>query len=147
MADFKGERACSLDAKGRLVIPARLREELGERFVMTRWWECVTIFPQGEWERFKESLNAFSALDEDADELKHYFISGAVDCELDKMGRVGIPTHLMQDFELGKEVVVAGMIDRVEIWNKALWDEKKSPARRPEIRAKAKELLRKAGRE
>ena len=141
MPDFKGERICSVDEKGRLVIPAKLREELGAGAVITRWWECAVLFPAAQWEAFTSSLNAFSALDEDADELKRHFISGAVDCAPDKMGRITLPPHLIRAFGLDKDVVVAGMIDRLEIWNKEAWERKRDPNNNLALRAMARRLL------
>ena len=145
MPDFKGERVCSVDEKGRLVIPAKLREALQGGVVITRWWECAVIFPPEQWDRFTASFDSFSVLDEDADELKRHFIAGAADCVPDRMGRITLPPHLIRAFGLEKDVVVAGMIDRLEIWNKDVWDAKHSPENNAALRAKARLLLGKGG--
>ena len=102
---LKGEYSHNIDAKGRLIIPAKFRDDLGENFVITKGMEnCLYVYPEDEWNDF--------------------FQGSAADGELDKQGRTLIPSVLRTYAKLDKEVVFVGMGKRAEIWDKARWDEK-----------------------
>ncbi|KKB39247.1 division/cell wall cluster transcriptional repressor MraZ [Bacillus thermotolerans] len=121
---FKGEFHHSIDAKGRLIIPAKLREQLGETFVLTRGIDrCLFGYPLKEWQLLEEKLKALPLTKKDARAFMRFFFSGANDCELDKQGRVNIPSTLSEYARLGKECVILGVSNRIEIWSKPIWEE------------------------
>ena len=120
--EFTGESVHTLDAKGRLIIPARFRELLGEEFTVTRGLDgCLFAYPQEEWKAFAAKLRTLPLMDEGARRLTRFFAAGATPCELDKQGRILVPATLREFAHLEKDVVLAGMVNRVEIWDKERW--------------------------
>jgi len=118
-----GEYHHNIDAKGRLAIPARFREGLGERFVATKGLDnCLFVFPMAEWARLEEKLKALPFTRADARAFVRFFFAGAAECELDAQGRILIPEHLRTYAKLEKECVILGVSNRVEIWAKAEWE-------------------------
>ena len=119
---FMGEYAHSIDEKGRLIIPSRFRELLGEEFVVTKGLDgCLSIFPQEEWEPFVEKLRALPLASKDARTFSRFFVSGACTCSLDKQGRILVPPTLREFAGLTKDVVVAGNLNRIEVWSRDAW--------------------------
>ena len=117
-----GEYHHSIDDKGRLTIPAKVRYDLGETFVITRGLDnCLFVYPQNEWNeiitKYKELPNT-----KDARNFMRFFLSGAETLEFDKQGRVKIPTPLIKFAGLNKDCIVIGVNDRLEIWSKERWD-------------------------
>ena len=123
---LKGEYSHNIDPKGRLIIPAKLRDGLGEHFVITKGMEnCLYVYPEAERNSFEEKLNALpTTTDKNARKFAYFFQGSATDGELDKQGRTLIPAVLRDYAMLGKEVVFIGMGKRAEIWDKARWDAK-----------------------
>ena len=123
---LKGEYSHNIDPKGRLIIPAKLRDGLGEHFVITKGMEnCLYVYPEVEWNAFEEKLNALpTTTDKNARKFAYFFQGSATDGELDKQGRTLIPAVLRDYAMLSKEVVFIGMGKRAEIWDKARWDAK-----------------------
>lgn len=119
---FMGEYRHAMDEKGRLTIPAKFREELGERFVLTRGLDqCLFVYPMEEWKNLEEKLKGLPFTKADARAFSRFFFSGAVECELDKQGRVNIPSTLLSFARIEKECVIIGVSNRVEIWSEAGW--------------------------
>lgn len=119
---FMGEYQHSLDAKGRLIIPAKFRDELGESAVMTRGLDnCLFLFPLSEWKSLEEKLKTLPLTKADARQFVRFFFSGATDCELDKQGRIVVPQNLRDYGKMDKEVTVIGVSNRVEIWSTENW--------------------------
>lgn len=119
-----GEYQHSIDAKGRMIIPAKFRDELGDRFIVTRGLDhCLFVYPQSEWKHIEEKLKSLPFTRSDARAFTRFFFSGAVEAELDKQGRVNIPATLRQYSKLNKDCVVIGVSNRVEIWSKEVWEE------------------------
>ncbi|MCC2687141.1 MAG: cell division/cell wall cluster transcriptional repressor MraZ [Paenibacillaceae bacterium] len=119
---FMGEYQHSIDEKGRLIIPAKFREELGSSFVLTRGLDnCLFVYPAGEWSALEQKLKALPLMKSDARAFTRFFFSGATECELDKQGRVNIPGNLLEHAGLDKDCVVLGVSNRVEIWSKSNW--------------------------
>ena len=119
-----GEFNHSIDAKGRLIIPSKFRENLGENFVITKGLDgCLFLYPDNEWKTFEEKLRTLPLTNKDARIFTRFFLGSAVDGGLDKQGRVLISSALRNFAHLEKEVVLVGVLDRVEIWDKAKWDE------------------------
>lgn len=120
---LKGEYSHNIDAKGRLIIPAKLRDDLGENFVITKGMEhCLYVHPEEQWAAFEKKLNGLpTTTDKDARALAHFFQGSATDGDLDKQGRTLIPTALRSYARLDKEVIFVGMGKRAEIWDRAAW--------------------------
>ncbi len=136
-----GEYYQNLDAKGRINVPAKFREDLGEAFVVSRGLDsCVCIYPKDEWERFKEEL--YTVQPSKRRMLSRFFFSGAEECSIDSQGRVVLPQKIREYAGLEKEIVVVGMSDKVEIWARESWEAYlQDPAFDAEEIAKAMEEL------
>lgn len=118
-----GEYNHSLDPKGRIIVPSRLREQLGEVFVVSKGLDgCLFAFPNREWQRFEAKLQALPLTNKDARKFTRYFLAGAAEVELDKQGRALIPPSLREAAHLTKDVVLCGVGNRVEIWDRAVWE-------------------------
>lgn len=121
---FMGEYNHTIDAKGRLIIPSRLRDALGDEFVVTKGLDgCLFAYPKEEWSAFEEKLGALPLTNSNARKFSRFFLAGAAMAELDKQGRILIPPVLREFAELEKEVVLVGVSRRVEIWSKERWAE------------------------
>lgn len=120
---FMGEYQHSVDTKGRLIIPSKFREQLNEGFVITRGLDnCLFGYPMDEWRKLEEKLKALPMTKKDTRQFARFFFSGATEVEVDKQGRINIPTTLMQYANLTKECVIIGVSSRIEIWAKEAWD-------------------------
>ena len=119
-----GEFNHSIDTKGRLIIPSKFRDILGDDFVITKGLDgCLFLYPANEWKIFEEKLRTLPLTNKNARTFTRFFLGSAVDGGLDKQGRVLISSALRTFAGLDKEVVLVGVLDRVEIWDKAKWDE------------------------
>lgn len=121
---FMGEYQHNMDSKGRVIIPAKFRENLGDKFVATRGLDnCLFVYPMQEWSILEEKLTELPITSKNARSFVRFFFSGATECELDKQGRVSIPANLRNYAELEKEVVVIGLANRIELWALEKWDD------------------------
>ena len=119
-----GEFNHSIDTKGRLIIPSKFRDILGDDFVITKGLDgCLFLYPANEWKIFEEKLRTLPLTNKNARTFTRFFLGSAVDGGLDKQGRVLISSALRAFAGLDKEVVLVGVLGRVEIWDKAKWDE------------------------
>ena len=117
-----GEYEHSVDAKGRLIMPSKLKCDIGERFVVTKGLDgCLFAFSQEEWSNFEEKLKSLPLTNKNSRDFVRFFLSGATECEIDKQGRFLISANLRQYAELLKEVVIIGVATRIEIWNRDKW--------------------------
>lgn len=120
---FMGEYDHTLDPKGRMIVPAKFREELGERFILTLGLDgCLFAYPMGEWEQFAEGLKKLPGT-KDARQLQRHFLAGAADVEVDKQGRFLIPPRLRDAAGLEKDVLLVGVLSKIEIWSRERWEE------------------------
>jgi len=120
---FMGEFQHNIDVKGRMIVPAKFREGLGSHFVVTRGLDqCLFVYPMQEWEAVEEKLKQLPLTKKDARAFTRFFFSGAVECEVDRQGRINIPQPLRGYAGLDKECVVIGVSNRVELWAKDTWD-------------------------
>lgn len=120
---FIGEYQHTLDTKGRIIIPSKFREELGEEFVMTKGLDnCLFVYPKKEWAILEEKLKTLPLTNRDARAFIRFFFAGASEGVLDKQGRVLIPSNLREHSKLDKDAVVIGVSTRMEIWSKEEWD-------------------------
>ena len=120
---FMGEYQHNMDKKGRVIIPAKFREKLGDNFVATRGLDnCLFVYPMQEWSILEEKLTNLPITSKNARSFVRFFFSGATECNLDKQGRVSIPANLRNYAELEKEIVVIGLANRIELWAVEKWD-------------------------
>ena len=124
---FMGEYSHTIDTKGRLIIPSRFREELGETFVVTKGLDgCLFVFSDEEWKAFEIKLKSLPLTNKNARQFARFFVAGATPCELDKQWRILLPATLREFAGLEKDVVLTGMLNRIEIWSKDKWNENNS---------------------
>ncbi|MCF6093595.1 division/cell wall cluster transcriptional repressor MraZ [Microaerobacter geothermalis] len=120
---FMGEYQHNIDEKGRLFIPAKFRDVLGDNFVITRGLDhALFVYPPNEWEQLEQKLKALPFTKADARAFTRLFFSGATETAVDKQGRVNIPQNLRQYAQLQRECIIIGVSNRVEIWAKEVWD-------------------------
>ncbi len=120
---FMGSHSHNIDSKGRVIIPAKMREQLGEQFVITRGFEeCLAVYSMEEWEKVMGRLSELPSTQKSARRLKRMFLSYAVEVEPDKQGKVIIPSVLREMAHLDKEVLVVGQENHIEIWNEENWN-------------------------
>jgi MraZ protein len=121
---FLGEYEHNIDDKGRLAIPARFREELGEGLIITRGFDrCLMGFPRAMWDQLAQQVSALSLGQGDARNLRRLLFSGAADVQLDRQGRVLIPQNLREYAGITEPVIVAGLNTHFEIWSRDSWRE------------------------
>ena len=120
-----GEYEHTIDAKGRLSMPSKLRRDMGEAFIVTKGLDgCLFAFSQDEWKNFETKLKSLPLSDKNARNFVRFFLAGATECEIDKQGRFLIPSNLREAGKLEKEAVIIGVGTRLEIWNKEIWASK-----------------------
>jgi MraZ protein len=130
-----------VDTKGRLIVPAKFREILGEEFIVTKGLDgCLFVFPQPEWQAFEEKLRTLPLTQKGARAFTRFFVAGATVCELDKQGRILLPATLREFAGLDKDVVLAGMLNRIEIWSKTKWTENNAGGNMDDIAEQMAEL-------
>lgn len=126
---FMGEYLHTIDNKGRLIVPAKFRESLGDKFIATKGLDnCLFVFPLKEWKIFEDKLKQLPISRPNARSFVRFFFSGATECELDKQGRILLPANLREYASLDKDVILAGVMNRIEIWDNCRWKEYSSSA-------------------
>lgn len=119
---FIGEYQHSLDEKGRVTVPSKYREQLGEAFVLTKGLDgCLFIYTQEEWANFEQKLKNLPLTNMNARKFVRFFLSGAVECMTDKQGRILIPNTLRVYSCIEKDIVFIGMSNRIEVWSLENW--------------------------
>ena len=117
-----GEYEHSLDVKGRLILPAKIREDMGDKFIVTKGLDgCLFGFSQNEWTNFEEKLKTLPLTNKNARDFLRFFLSGATECEIDKQGRFLITSNLREYATLEKDAIIIGVGTRIEIWNREKW--------------------------
>lgn len=118
-----GEYTHTIDPKKRLAIPAKLRKELGKEMVLTRGLDgCLFLFSSKEFRIFAEKIGQLSFVQKDTREFKRLFLSGATEVGTDQLGRILVPDYLKNYAQLGKKIVIAGLYNRLEIWDFGKWE-------------------------
>ena len=119
---FRGRFEHTIDSKGRVSIPAKFRELLAgkydDRLMITNFDRCLVAYPYEEWKLLEEKMSSLSMVKKEAKAFQRFFISGATECPIDKLGRILLPPTLRSYAQLEKDVVFAGMIKKFEIWSK-----------------------------
>jgi len=124
---FQGWFEHTIDSKGRVSIPAKFRqlllEKYDDRLILTNFDRCLVAFPYKEWEIFEERASSLSMFKEEVKAFLRFFISGASECPIDKLGRILVPPTLRNYAQLERDVVFAGILKRFEIWSKERFQE------------------------
>ena len=119
---FMSEYNHTLDTKGRLIIPAKFREVLGEEFVISKGMDgCLFVYANDDWNAFEQKLTSLPLINKEARQFARFFLAGAATVEVDKQGRILIPPVLREFADLQKDVVSVGVLNRIEIWSKDNW--------------------------
>lgn len=120
---FSGEYEHSIDAKGRVIMPLKFRESLGSTFYITKGLDRnLLVFSAEEWQNFYTKLSKLPMADKNARGFSRLFLSGAVECEADKQGRVLLPATLRNYASISKNVTIIGNGDKIEIWSTENWN-------------------------
>lgn len=121
---FMGEYNHTIDAKGRLIIPSKFREILGDAFVVTKGLDgCLFVYDNEEWQRFEEKLRSLPITNKEARQFVRFFLAGATEAEVDKQGRILIPNVLREFAGLAKDVALVGVGSRIEIWSRERFED------------------------
>ncbi len=116
---FMGEYNHTIDAKGRLIVPSKFREALGDTFVVTKGLDgCLFVYDNEEWQAFEEKLRSLPITNKEARQFARFFLAGAAEVEVDKQGRILVPNILREFAQINKDVVLIGVASRIEIWSK-----------------------------
>ena len=122
---FRGRFEHIVDSKGRVSIPAKFRELLGEKYddrlILTNFDRCLVAYPYEEWRVLGDRVSSLSMVKKEVKAFQRFFISGATECPIDKLGRILVPPTLRDYAQLGRNVVFAGMLRKFEIWSKERW--------------------------
>ena len=120
---FMGEYSHTIDAKGRMIVPSKFREQLGNEFVVTKGIEaCLYVYSNEEWQRIEASFREKPLTSKEARKFTRFFFAGAATCEVDKQGRILIPANLREYAGIEKDVISAGAFSRIEIWSKERYE-------------------------
>lgn len=121
---FMSEYNHTVDAKGRLIIPSKFRETLGEEFVVTKGMDgCLFVYANKDWLDFEQKLTSLPLINKEARQFARFFLAGAAQVELDKQGRILVPANLRTFAGLDKDIVLVGVGSRIEIWSKENWED------------------------
>lgn len=126
---FIGEYQHSVDGKGRMAVPAKFRAKLSKGAVVTRGLDaCLFLYPKKDWEELAKKLSNLPISQKDARAFARLMLAGAMEVKIDKQGRINLPKYLRDYAQLKKDAIVAGLYNRLEIWNEKKWNEYKSSA-------------------
>ena len=121
---FLGEVQHNVDAKGRMIMPAKFREGLGDHFIVTKGLDkCLFVFPMAEWQVFENKVKDLPISDPSVRKFVRFFFGGAFEAEADNQGRVVLPPNLREYANIQKEIITVGAAGRVEIWSKEYWSD------------------------
>lgn len=121
---FMGEYNHTVDAKGRLIVPSKFREQLGDEFVVTKGLDgCLFVYENTEWKALEEKLNALPLTNANARKFSRFFLAGATTCEVDKQGRILLPAVLREFARIDKDAVLVGVGSWIEIWSRDNWNQ------------------------
>ena len=119
---FMSEYNHTVDAKGRLIVPPKFREQLGDEFVVTKGMDgCLFVYANDDWNAFEQKLTSLPLINKEARKFARFFLAGAAQVEVDKQGRILLPANLREFASLEKDVVLVGVGSRIEIWSRENW--------------------------
>ena len=120
---FMSQYNHTVDTKGRLIVPSKFREQLGDEFVVTKGMDgCLFVYANDDWNAFEQKLTSLPLINKEARKFARFFLAGAASVEVDKQGRILLPTNLRQFAGLEKDVVLVGVGSRIEIWSRENWE-------------------------
>ncbi len=120
---FMSEYNHTIDAKGRLIIPSKFRDALGDEFVISKGMDgCLYVYANEDWNAFEQKLTSLPVTNKSARQFARFFLAGAASVEVDKQGRILVPGNLREFAKLDKDVVLVGVGSRIEIWSKDQYD-------------------------
>lgn len=138
---FMSEYNHTIDVKGRLIIPSKFREALGDEFVVTKGMDgCLFVYANEDWNAFEQKLTSLPLINKEARKFARFFLAGAAQVEVDKQGRILLPVNLREFAQLDKDVVLVGVGSRIEIWSKANWEDTNSEDNMDDITAAMESL-------
>lgn len=138
---YTGEYNHSIDTKGRLIVPSRFREELGDKFMITKGLDgCLYVYDNIQWASFQQKLTAMPNNSKNIRDLKRYFLGGATPLEIDKQGRALLPQNLRNCAGIIKDVVLIGVGEKIEVWAKEVWEGESAENSMEDIADKMSEL-------
>ncbi|MDR2903585.1 MAG: division/cell wall cluster transcriptional repressor MraZ [Clostridiales bacterium] len=121
---FLGEFQHTVDAKGRMILPAKFRDELGERFIVTKGLDqCLFVFPMKEWAVFENKVKDLPISDPSVRKFVRFFFGGAFEAETDAQGRIVLPPNLREYAGIQKDIIIVGVAGKIELWSKENWTE------------------------
>ncbi|BCB95847.1 transcriptional regulator MraZ [Dissulfurispira thermophila] len=145
MTSFHGKYYYTLDQKGRIIIPAPLRDIISKKYNDSKLYitnaafdKCLHIYPLDEWNRLEEKIRSMPKMEEAVKYFLRRVVASAMECDMDKQGRILIPYEHRQDAGISTEVVIVGQLDKIEIWDKTLWSSVTDPQK---VDAKAYESV------
>ena len=120
---FMSEYNHTVDTKGRLIVPSKFREQLGDEFVVTKGMDgCLFVYANDDWSAFEQKLTSLPLINKETRKFARFFLAGAAQVEVDKQGRILLPANLRQFAGLEKDVVLVGVGSRIEIWSRENWE-------------------------
>ena len=120
---FMSEYNHTVDTKGRLIVPSKFREQVGDEFVVTKGMDgCLFVYANDDWSAFEQKLTSLPLINKEARKFARFFLAGAAQVEVDKQGRILLPANLRQFAGLEKDVVLVGVGSRIEIWSRENWE-------------------------
>ncbi len=119
---FIGQYSHNIDAKGRMILPAKFRDKVGDTIVIARGLDkCLSVYPLDKWQEIEKKLTALPTTKKEARIYSRLVLSSAADLEFDKMGRINLPAHLIEIGHLQKKCIIVGVGDYFEIWDEDMW--------------------------
>ncbi|MDE7224134.1 MAG: division/cell wall cluster transcriptional repressor MraZ [Acetatifactor sp.] len=120
---FMSEYNHTIDTKGRLIVPSKFRDQLGDEFVVTKGMDgCLFVYANEDWNAFEQKLTSLPLINKEARKFARFFLAGAAQVEVDKQGRILLPSNLREFAGLEKDVVLVGVGSRIEIWSRENWE-------------------------
>ncbi len=138
---FMSEYNHTIDTKGRLIIPSKFRDQLGEEFVVTKGMDgCLFVYANEDWSAFEQKLTSLPLINKEARKFARFFLAGAAQVEVDKQGRILLPANLRDFAGLEKDVVLVGVGSRIEIWSRENWENMDADSNMDDIAAAMESL-------
>lgn len=138
---FMSEYNHTIDTKGRLIIPSKFRDQLGDEFVVTKGMDgCLFVYANEDWNAFEQKLTSLPLINKEARKFARFFLAGAAQVEVDKQGRILLPANLRDFAGLEKDVVLVGVGSRIEIWSRENWENMDADSNMDDIAATMESL-------
>lgn len=138
---FMSEYNHTVDTKGRLIVPSKFRDQLGDEFVVTKGMDgCLFVYANEDWNAFEQKLTSLPLINKEARKFARFFLAGAAQVEVDKQGRILLPSNLRDFAGLEKDVVLVGVGSRIEIWSRENWENMDADSNMDDIAATMESL-------